>query len=91
MYAVQLAKSEVEGGWVPRLGGKFQPNLVNTVVFLVSSVQVLLSFSHGLHVIICLLTLSFLPIHSLALAPRSYPLIHPGPCVHTCRTYVSRL
>jgi hypothetical protein len=37
-YATSLAK-EALPDWRPQLGGKFEPNLLNSVVFLVSTTQ----------------------------------------------------
>lgn len=37
-YATSLAK-EALPDWRPQMGGKFEPNLLNSVVFLVSTTQ----------------------------------------------------
>eukprot|EP01126_Amoeba_proteus_P053652 TRINITY_DN6553_c0_g1_i2.p1 TRINITY_DN6553_c0_g1~~TRINITY_DN6553_c0_g1_i2.p1 ORF type:complete len:195 (+),score=45.30 TRINITY_DN6553_c0_g1_i2:50-586(+) len=38
IYATQFAKQHMPD-WSPKVGGKFEPSLLNTVVFLVSTVQ----------------------------------------------------
>merc|ERR1712146_545673 len=39
MYAVSMVKPHLPENWAPSIDGKFEPNLINSVVFLVTAVQ----------------------------------------------------